>query len=607
MAHEQYRTAPLPSSRLPGGIPYIVGNEAAERFSFYGMKAILYVFMTQQLRDAEGQFDLMTDEQAKTWLHMFVFATYFFPILGAVISDAFLGKYRTIIWLSLVYCAGHLALALDETRLGLMVGLSLIALGAGGIKPCVSAHVGDQFGKENQHLLSKVFGWFYFSINLGAFLSTMLTPVLLEVHGPHVAFGVPGILMGLATLLFWLGRHKFVHVPAGGIGSVKEAFSGDGLLAIRNLAMIYVFVAVFWSLFDQTASAWVQQAVRMDRFWMGKEWLPSQIQAVNPILILLFIPLFSYALYPAIDRLFPLTPLRKIGMGFFLAAASFSVSAWIQSEITGGEVLKATSEQDSKDRAAANVIDGHGAARGWQSKHAPKFPHEIVLRLREGRAWTISSAHFFPPLDRGQIAASAPREVEVLVGNSRFGPWNSVGRMTLDRDVPVHELHFPPVEAGFVTIRILSNWGGDFVALEEVEIHAHDSLPADAHRYAAAVWPNVAAAGYQPNIGWQLFAYVLLTAAEIMVSITCLEFSYTQAPNKLKSFIMSLYLLSVAAGNAFTAGVNFLIENKDGSSKLEGADYYWFFTIIMFVTALAFILVAKTYRGRTYIQAEREV
>src|SRR6185369_16488434 len=147
--------------------------------------------------------------------------SYFLPILGAFLGDAILGKYRTVLFLSIVYCFGHLALALSHTRLGLVLGLGLIALGAGGIKPCVSANVGDQFGRSNQHLLERVFGWFYFSINLGAFASSVLTPLLLKEYGPHVAFGVPGVLMLLATIVFWLGRNKFVHIPPGGWRTIR--------------------------------------------------------------------------------------------------------------------------------------------------------------------------------------------------------------------------------------------------------------------------------------------------------------------------------------------------------------------------------------------------
>ncbi len=222
MARERkYQSAPFASPDVPPGIPYIIGNEGAERFSFYGMRAILVVFMTQHLLNREGTLGPMSDAEAKGWFHLFVSAVYFTPLLGALISDGLLGKYRTIITLSLVYCLGHLALAVDHTRLGLAIGLGLIALGSGGIKPCVSAHVGDQFGQTNQHLLSRIFGWFYFSINLGAFFSMLATPWLMEHWGASVAFGVPGVLMGAATLIFWAGRYKFVHNPPGGVRFVK--------------------------------------------------------------------------------------------------------------------------------------------------------------------------------------------------------------------------------------------------------------------------------------------------------------------------------------------------------------------------------------------------
>ena len=198
-----YRTSPVSTDRMPPGIPYIISNEAAERFSFYGMKTILAIFMTQFLMDGTGKPDYMSEREATVWIHTFVMAVYFTPLLGSFIADACFGKYKTIIYLSVVYCLGHLSLALDETRSGLIVGLTLIAIGAGGIKGCVSAYVGDQFGKRNGGLLEKVYGWFYLSINLGAFASTLLTPWLLDVYGPSIAFGVPGLLMLIATLAFW--------------------------------------------------------------------------------------------------------------------------------------------------------------------------------------------------------------------------------------------------------------------------------------------------------------------------------------------------------------------------------------------------------------------
>jgi POT family proton-dependent oligopeptide transporter len=155
MPQSTYRSAPLPSTKMPKGIPFIIGNEAAERFSYYGMRTILVVFMTEYLLSSQGTLDVMSKEEAKGYYHLFGSAVYALPALGAIVSDAWWGKYSTILRVSIIYCLGHLALALDETRLGLAVGLSLIAIGSGGIKPCVTAHVGDQFGTQNQHLLSR--------------------------------------------------------------------------------------------------------------------------------------------------------------------------------------------------------------------------------------------------------------------------------------------------------------------------------------------------------------------------------------------------------------------------------------------------------------------
>jgi POT family proton-dependent oligopeptide transporter len=337
-----YRTSPADLEDMPPGVPHIIGNEAAERFSFYGMKAVLAVFMVQYLHLMDGRGTPgMNEAEATANVHLFNGAVYLTPLLGALLSDIFVGKYRTIIALSLVYCAGHAALAcmgvFGNSPWWLAAGLGLIALGSGGIKPCVSAHVGDQFGARNAHLLPRIFNWFYFAINFGAFLSMMLTPWLLEWHGPHWAFGVPGVLMAIATLMFWMGRHRFIHVPAGGMRFFHELFSGDGIRAMLKLLPLYLFVAMFWALFDQTGSTWIFQSQDMDRHFLGFEWLPSQIQSLNSVFVLTFIPLFTCMVYPLGDRVWKLSPLRKIGLGLFIMAGSFALIALIQQWIDAGQ------------------------------------------------------------------------------------------------------------------------------------------------------------------------------------------------------------------------------------------------------------------------------
>ena len=111
-------------------------------------------------------------------------------------------------------------------------------------------------------------------------------------------------------------------------------------------------------------------------------------------------------------------------------------------------------------------------------------------------------------------------------------------------------------------------------------------------------------AGESVNIVWQLGGYIIITAAEVLVSITALEFSYTQAPKKMKSLVMGAFLMSVSIGNFFAAAVNFFIQNPDGTSKLDGASYYLFFAAAMLVTAILFVPVAAWYKERRYIQDE---
>src|SRR3954467_13816973 len=199
---------------MPSQIPFIIGNEACERFSFYGMRNILTVFLIDWLlkNQIPGHGD--REASAKAVFHLFVFGVYFTPLLGGFLADRFLGKYRTVLYISLIYCAGHACLALfPDDRTGFYAGLALIALGSGGIKPCVSALVGDQFTADNKHLVNKVFAVFYWSINLGSFFASLLIPKTLRLFGPAVAFGIPGILMAIATIVFWLGRNHYVKVP----------------------------------------------------------------------------------------------------------------------------------------------------------------------------------------------------------------------------------------------------------------------------------------------------------------------------------------------------------------------------------------------------------
>jgi POT family proton-dependent oligopeptide transporter len=427
--------------KMPSGIPFIISNEFAERFCFYGINSILATYLANDMH--------FTDAKAASWQSLFKMSAYFFPMVGAIISDVFWGKFKTIMVFSLVYAAGCVAVALlGSTPSALAISLLFVALGTGGIKPCVSTNVGDQFTAKNQHLIERAFSLFYFAINAGSSISIWFCPILLAdpAWGPKWAFGMPAAMMMIATVAFWAGRNRYAHVPPAGKAWLKEVCSKEGVSLILRLLVIYFFVTIFWMLWDQgNGNTWTLQAQSklMDKnLGFGITLLPAQIQVVNGLFILILAPIFSFFLYPFLGKFFKVTPLRKIGMGLFTTASSFLVVAWIEQRIQ----------------------DGH----------------------------------------------------------------------------------------------VVSLW-------------------------------------------WQILAYVILTAGEVLVSITALEFSYKQAPLKLKSFVMGLFLLSTAAGNLLIAAVNEAMIKPLHATAIEAGAETW----VTLDEAREFIVGQKIdFTGKTGIEIE---
>ena len=419
-----------PSGRLPRQIPYIIGNEACERFSFYGMRNILVPFLISSI--LLGYLPQGPDREgaAKDIFHTFVIGVYFFPLLGGWLSDRYFGKYNTVLWFSLIYCAGHACLAMfEDNARGFYSGLFLIALGSGGIKPLVVSFCGDQFDQSNKDRAKLVFDAFYWIINFGSFFASLFAPLLLRNYGPAVAFGVPGVLMAIATLVFWLGRHKYVNVPPsksdphsflnvvrtalrerrpgqGNAGTtiawagisvavamlalwalkavgapaafwpesfgfvitaclalgVLIAFGGwgaslqldrargvhpdiavDGVRGVLRILIVFALVTPFWSLFDQKASTWIIQGNAMmvphDQWWWPS-WLvkeAAQMQALNPLLVMLLIPFNNLVLYPALRRMgMQVTALKRMGWGIAISGVSWIVAGLLQLWIDGG-------------------------------------------------------------------------------------------------------------------------------------------------------------------------------------------------------------------------------------------------------------------------------
>jgi dipeptide/tripeptide permease len=315
--------------QFPPSIPFIIGNEFCERFNFYGLRAVMVLYLTQYLN--------FSDDSGTALFHAFVMLSYFTPLLGAIIADSFWGKFkynhtimpilfkcsillsffevlivltRTILILSMVYAGGVAFVSLtampidnpDARKWVPFIGFILVAIGTGGIKPCVAAFGGDQFDINNpkqMKLREKFFSIFYFSINAGSLISIFVTPILrgdVECFNNDcypLAFGVPALLMVIATIIFVAGSPLYKHMPLKGNvmvqifqciiraaktkptsqkkrfleRAISDEFSAqfvDDIYKALHVLVMFLPLPVFWALFDQQSSRWTLQATKMN-------------------------------------------------------------------------------------------------------------------------------------------------------------------------------------------------------------------------------------------------------------------------------------------------------------------------------------------------------
>uniref|UniRef100_A0A7N6BW83 Solute carrier family 15 member 2 n=1 Tax=Anabas testudineus TaxID=64144 RepID=A0A7N6BW83_ANATE len=364
--------------------------------------------------------------------HAFSGLCYFTPILGALIADSWLGKFKTIIYLSVVYVIGHVVKSVGaiptvgnkEMHIALsMLGLILIAFGTGGIKPCVAAFGGDQFDEENVSERQKFFSIFYMSINAGSLLSTVITPILrgdVQCFGGDcyaLAFGVPAALMVVALVVFIAGCGLYKRNPPQG-NILLEVCRCIGF-AIKNR----------WksSKYDPKRKHWLD--------WAEEKYSKRLIQEIKMVLrvLVLYIPLPMFW-------------------------ALFDQQVWKNRRLESGQ-----------------------------------------------RQSTNSFTPMCHTIDAGFSIIAAAESVK----NSE----------------ECSDLNLGLLDFGASYTVILTN-------SDTIVPHKMEDVQAN----------NV-------HIAWQIPQYVLLTAGEVMFSITGLEFSYSQAPANMKSVLQAGWLLTVAFGN----------------------------------------------------------
>jgi POT family proton-dependent oligopeptide transporter len=527
------------ADRWPPQIKYIVGNEACERFSYYGMRSILAGYITGAvLKGGLGQ-----DADASTEIiHTFVFVNYFMPLFGAWLSDKIIGRYHTILWVSLFYCAGHGVLACSDLAgtvhgklLLLYTGMALIAFGSGGIKPCVSAFMGDQFKPEQSHLLQKAYGAFYWAINLGSFFSFLVIPWIKDRHGYSLAFGVPGIFMAIATFIFWLGTKHYVRVPpsretksAGFFKVLFAALSGprapgqgfwdaargrfsekeiDAAKSVLPILFVFALIPIFFSLFDQTNSTWVLQGGKMLEFRFGetgfsKELLPywTFVSVGAGIAGLLFLLIVLFRKFSSRK------PSPSLKTRLLLVLASVIVSSLFT----------------------------------WLMLYLPGFK-----------------------IGAEQMQSMNPLIVMILVPLFTLGIYPRIGRFAS----PLRRMSY-----------------GMFLA-------------AGSYLVVAALQRQIEA-GAQLSVLWQTVPYVILTAAEVLVSTTGLEFAFREAAPEMKSIVMSFWLLTIAFGDLLVVAVTKLFSNASDPAASVSTSRFLLYAGLTFGVAILFSVVAAFYRYR---------
>lgn len=632
-------------TKFPNATWPILITEFGERFSYYGIKTVLVLYLTKDL--------MFNKANGKSIYHAFSMTSYFTGVIGAMIADSWLGKYRTIAYTLFLYSISEVLLTLtsvdtigQRNAVGPLISLFAMAIACGNIKPCLAAFGGDQFRKDQEHMLELFFAMFYASVNVGAVLCMWFIPMVrtdVQCFGRDcypAVFAINTILIIGATISLVAGKRLYtLKDPSGNVmirvfkimgHAVSNKVSGSGpaqcnhwldnasdeyehkeindiKLLLRVLKM-YIPLPVFWALFHQQGSSWTLQAEQMDGDLGGFTLRSDQIQALNPILVLILIPLYDGVIYPMFERCqMPLSALKKMSGGLVLAAVAFVICAFVQIQIqtigegpSAPEAGKTTVEfinsvpcPISIDRESFFRVDldygekspvfvGQSGlmnftlnARGDGCNVKEK---RVSLQLDDRKVFSavveISNNEFIlnkftmklPDIDinkaetRVRVIYSGgdklPERVDVefksIFSNVKptvlenIGPENSsyslIGTGEYYIDTIMHATNGTKFHSVEQNRKIkFGNFGGYTVV-----IHPPKGDP-DSGKFDSFMYED--APGTTVSRVLQVPQYVVLTASEVMFSVTGLGFAYSQAPTSMKSVLQSFWLLTVAFGD----------------------------------------------------------
>ncbi len=548
---------PAKKAGFPKSVFFIVGTEACERFSFYGMRSILTLYIVHELLgelSAAGTDGLRAaNDFATTVGHLFTMGVYFMPLLGAWIADKFWGRYRTILVMSIFYVCGNATLALTVgSKTGLAVGLALIAIGSGGIKPCVSSFMGDQFSPNQREFIARAFGMFYWAINFGSFFAFGLIPVVKNEFGYAWAFGIPGIVMGLATLVFAAGtpvykRHsgEWVAEPAGTV--VRRVLSSAALYgALPGWFFCSLMMLAMPEMLGETAAS---------ANVFGKIFFVAGTGAA----------------------------------AFFAVAVVFGIAAFLPRALAK---LAKAAHPDARENVSAEPAEKCGNAE-----------HALPAHVPAGRSMTLGER--FRAI-RGILLLFAVVPVFWALFDQMATTWVILGgqmRATSLLGYPVNTETMQNINSLFVMalIPVLSFF--IYPALNRTRFFKTTPLRRmtlgmllTSASFMICAWlqnsvdASLAAGTPMISVWWMALPYFVLTLGEVLFSATGLEFAFSQAPASMRSTITSLWNLTTTAGNFLVVLVVALARD------FTAAERFYFFAALMAAVAVVFGIFSLFYK-----------
>lgn len=328
-------SVPPAATGHPRGLLFFFWGEFAERFSYYGMRVILFKYLIDELNMPRGQ--------ATEWQSLFKMACYFLPLLGGYLADRFIGKYWTIVGFSVPYVIGQLLIGIPN-KVTLVLALSLLAMGSGVIKPNISALLGQTYDQQrpgNKVLRGNAFLWFYFAVNIGATISMVSLPILRDNFGYQVAFLFPAGFMALALVLFALGKKHYATETVGPAPPMSAEEKAEQRKVLVKLLGVFALVVFFWVVYEHNDNLWVAFAEdsiqRTLPDWLGGKTLaPDSFQWINGLGVLILVGFFQW-FWKKVDPTGTRVPqTTKILVGFLFTGAAPGLLALAASQAGDG-------------------------------------------------------------------------------------------------------------------------------------------------------------------------------------------------------------------------------------------------------------------------------